>query len=501
MSEARGGLPAQAGQRLHPVSFLFELLNQLRQLLLVLIGGAWAGSQDRYEWLFTYALLIGGGLLLVHTLVRVLTTRYWVLAEELVVREGVIFRRVRHIPYLRVQNVRLLQNPLHRLTGMTTLRLETGSGTGADADLRVLPLAEARRIETAVRTQRNEVVAAVDPDVSAPPLLRLPLREVLLAGVVLDRGFLIIAAGLVGLFQFDVPLFDPQEWLAWAVRGAMALAGGLNLVSLALLVLGMMLLVKLLTLILSMLQALLLWQGFVLEQEGSRLRTESGLFTRIRASATLVRVQIVSIYDGLWFRWLDRRAVSVSVSGASVALNAERGLDWLAPIARPAVVPALVQVALPGLALATVQWQPVAASTRRRLARRNALWCLVLGMGVGWLKPGLLPMVGVLAIWGQLHAALWARYAGWALHEGHLLWRSGVGQRLTWAIPVARMAGLRLSQSPFDRRHATASLTLDTQAPQRAHRLRLSYLHLQDAATLARQLRPAMLDPATHEHG
>ena len=48
--------------------------------------------------------------------------------EEMVVREGVLVRNERRIPYGRVQNVDFARNPLHRLFGVTALRLETASG-------------------------------------------------------------------------------------------------------------------------------------------------------------------------------------------------------------------------------------------------------------------------------------------------------------------------------------------------------------------------------------
>ena len=56
-------------------------------------------------------------------LFRYWSYRYRLDHDELVVRQGVLFRNERHIPYARVQNIDLVQNPLHRLFGVAEVRL------------------------------------------------------------------------------------------------------------------------------------------------------------------------------------------------------------------------------------------------------------------------------------------------------------------------------------------------------------------------------------------
>ena len=52
-----------------------------------------------------------------------------------------MFRRVRHIPYSRIQNIDAVQNVLHRVLGVAEVNIETGGGDAAEAKMSVLPLA------------------------------------------------------------------------------------------------------------------------------------------------------------------------------------------------------------------------------------------------------------------------------------------------------------------------------------------------------------------------
>src|SRR5688572_19845979 len=106
-------------QRLHPVSVLFSFAGSLKKFalpgLLVLItgGGSLGGPGSRFGrlpanfelWLMV--LLIPAAMLAV---VRYLTFRLRYEGTELVIRSGLFFRNVRHVPYARIQNLDAVQN-------------------------------------------------------------------------------------------------------------------------------------------------------------------------------------------------------------------------------------------------------------------------------------------------------------------------------------------------------------------------------------------------------
>lgn len=494
---ASEGVPARPGLKLHWSSPLFVLLTQLRQGLPAIIGLFLAGSSERWEIYAVVAGIVAGTLLVLHAIVLVWTTRFWLEPGELVIRQGVLFRRVRHIPLARVQNVVLTDNPVHRLFRVSALKLESGGAAEADGQLQVIPALQARAIESAVQQLRlghsanspDLATASATPAADAPALLSLDTWEVLKAGMVLERGYLIILAALSGGVFFDIPGFDPFDWLRHLFTWGIRLAGGLNTWTLTLVVLAVLLLVQLLTSVLSMVQALLLWHGFRLDRDGPRLRVESGLINRRRSSALPDRIQVLRIHDGLWLRWLDRRVLGLDLVGSSSAdLTQERPLEWLAPIVHASASTRLCHAALPDLDLERLAWQPLHHSTHGRLAKRSLLfWALPLAAALVW--PLALVPVLLAALFGQLHAWAWPRYAAFAVTPDYIAWRSGVAARQTWIVPIARLDGCTLIESPFDRRHGACGLRLETQSPATSFALKLSYLPLATAQALAQRIR------------
>lgn len=492
------GVPARPGLRLHWSSPLFVLLTQLRQGLPAVIGLLIAGSSDRWEVYAVGAGVVAATLLVLHAIVLLWTTRFWLEPGELVILRGVFFRRVRHLPFARVQNVVLTHNPVHRWFGVSALKLESGGAKEADGQLQVIAAAQARAIEAGVERIRHapaphasaERNDAEVPAAPAPALLELSTVEVLKAGMVLERGYLLVLAALAGGFTFDIPGFDIYAWLRTLFGFGIWLAGGFNTWSLTLVLLAMLLLVQVLTSVLSMLQALLLWYGFRLDRDGPRLRVESGLVSRRRASALPDRIQVLRIFDGLWLRWLGRRVLGLDLVGSGTAdFNQERPLEWLAPIVDARQSSRLCQEALPELDLGSLDWQPLHHATHSRLAKRSLLFWSVPTLAVVVLWPvGLLPVL-LAALLGQVHAWAWARYAAWAVTPDFIAWRSGVLARQTWVAPIARLDGCTLIASPFDRHHGSLSLRLETQSQATSFALKLAFLPCAKAVALAQRIR------------
>ncbi|MFN7551784.1 MAG: PH domain-containing protein, partial [Pseudomonadota bacterium] len=259
-SEDQGGARADE-LRLHSFSWLFVLLTQSRQAVVPLLVLLVLGRGEAWELL---ALLGAAGLAL-YSLVYSFGFRYRLEADEIVVREGIFDRTERHIPYARVQNIVQKRNPLHRLFGVSELRLESAGGLKPEAVMSVIPLADALRIEHILRrhgadagTDDVAAVSATDGEpVSSPILLRLPTAELLRLGLVTNRGWVVIGAGAAAIWQV-VPEERGVARSAWRLvepligRGAEYIPGPLAFAaSAALFLLVVMLAVKLLSLLMA----------------------------------------------------------------------------------------------------------------------------------------------------------------------------------------------------------------------------------------------------------
>ena len=202
-------------RRLHPFSVLFAFLSQIRTFILpgvlVMIGASSRGGDDWWQpWMM--ALVIPNAIVAV---IRYVTYRFRYDPNELVIHSGLVFRRERHIPYGRIQNIDAVQNVLHRLLNVVEVRIETGGGQTPEATMSVLPVSAFQEMRARVFAER-QALAMGEPAVEASPtvaetpgsavLLELPPKELLLCGFLENRGGVLIAAGL-GL-AWEIGLMD-----------------------------------------------------------------------------------------------------------------------------------------------------------------------------------------------------------------------------------------------------------------------------------------------------
>ncbi|HEU4417713.1 MAG TPA: PH domain-containing protein, partial [Planctomycetota bacterium] len=192
-----GAAPApERPARLHPWSWLFVLVTKLRPFLLPVVLLVFFGSGSTWElWGMSGAVVLAA-----YALIYSLGFRYHLAGGELVVREGVLFRTERHIPLARVQSVVQRRNLLHRLFGVTELRLESSGGTRPEAVMNVIRAAEAERLERVLRsaahaalpTAADTAVAVAAPEPGSSTLFALGGGELLRLGLISSRGWIVV---------------------------------------------------------------------------------------------------------------------------------------------------------------------------------------------------------------------------------------------------------------------------------------------------------------------
>jgi uncharacterized protein len=146
-----------------PVSrnLIWVELIQFGLLMIFVFGGLGVGWALTGHWLFGLAL----ALTLVQTVWRVIVifraVKAWGYAErdnDLLVRHGLLVRRLSIVPYARMQFVDVTAGPLERAFGLATVQLHTAAAA-SDARIPGLPPAEASRLRdrlTALGEDRAE---------------------------------------------------------------------------------------------------------------------------------------------------------------------------------------------------------------------------------------------------------------------------------------------------------------------------------------------------------
>ena len=189
---------------LHPLSVIFSLADLVKQNIIPAVLGIFGAANGDLVYVFLALVFFVPTFLF--SLIRYFTIRYRIANGELVVQEGLIFRRVRTVPVERIQNIDMVQGILHRMLNLAEVRVETASGTKPEAVLKVLSLEEMERLREGVLLQKR-AANAVDEAIGSPrnalnesslaakestagmQLLAIPISWLAQAGFASNRGF------------------------------------------------------------------------------------------------------------------------------------------------------------------------------------------------------------------------------------------------------------------------------------------------------------------------
>lgn len=450
--------------RLHPWSWLFVLLQQLRQFVVPLLALLVAGRRDTGPWEWAgYAPFIGVLVLVVISLLQYFTYRYRIGRDGISVRSGLLQRNLRQIPFARIHNVVLHQSVLHRVFNVAEVRLEAAGGQKPEAQMRVLGMAQALELERLVR-DRGAAPATADAEEQAaakPPLLALSIGEVVRLGLVSNRGMIVFAAGFGLVWQvFPEKAVAGllQEWF----RGAMGYAGELHLgwMAMAAAALAFASVFVLVLRLLSVVLALVQYHGFRLVEDQRRLTVERGLLARIRTSVAPRRIQAWHIEETLLHRWFGRRALRIDTAVGGQE-NDPRKLRELAPIARPETCDELLRHLVPQLEWPP-QWHALPRRSWWRLFAGSVPWNLLVAAALCWnFGPWGLLVLAWLP-WSAYAARRQAGWMGYAVDARQVAVRGGWWSRWWRLAEVDKIQALRLQRTPVDRWLGTASLLMDT---------------------------------------
>lgn len=490
-------------QWLHPTSIGFELLSTLRQFIWAAVLALFlAGTGSRYA-------LVAAGLAVLVTaaraLLRFLTLRYQLVGGELRINEGLIFRRHRTVRVARIQNVDLLQNPLHHWLGVAEVRIETAGGQEPEATLRVLSLRDVDRLRAAIfrhsaagieataaadaaalepsgaaRVPRESqtVASAVPAGEPAAVVLRIPTRRLVAAGLLSNRGLVLIPILLGLFFQFDledrVDFRHVEQYLPGDLSTATTIAGAVVAS------VGVLAVLR----IASAGWFLLRFHGYRLERRGEDLRISCGLVTRVSATVPRHRIQFVSVQQTLLTRIFDLAAIRIETAGGAAKKGEDAAITvarrWFVPVLHVDDVASVLAHLRTGLVIQTdtLPWQSPSPRARRRLVRLAVIRSIGVA-ALAMLLFGLWGFVaGLLSLPPLVYLAIrYARSLKYARSDRFIIFRSGILNRKTSLTFFDKVQTVEVRESLFDRRWGMATLKVDTAAAGPArHRIEVKYL-------------------------
>jgi putative membrane protein len=472
VSEAPGWPPQDAvpapvtgveWQRLDPRMMLVHPVRELMRFLPALIGlfvvGGATGS-GRYQVIAVVVPIALG-------LARYLTTRYRIDADRVELKRGLLSTHVLSTPLDRVRTVDLTASPVHRILGLATVRIGTGTGAqlGEDGlDLDGLPADRARALRGRLLSSiTRPATTAEGPD--APPVVgheRLVARFEpgwLRFAPFTSAGFVALAGVVGGGFQLldALGVFDDLEQnpAAVSLRVGSAIA-----------VLALCLGVALLVAVFSVIGYLIANGNFALSHttpDGS-WHVRRGLLTTRETSLDDDRLRGVALGEPWGLRVVRGGRLSAIVTGLD---RRETGSSALLPPTPRALVEQVAAevVGTDAPVLAPLVDHGPRARTRRWTRALVPALVAAVGLVVVALVSDLTWLVVLAPLPLLAGAALGldrARSLGHALVDGWLVARSGSLTRKRELLATDAVIGWNLRSTWFQRRAGLVTLVATT---------------------------------------
>ena len=312
------GAPVADGwQRLSPRMLLVHPVHEVMRQLPVLIGSLVLGSATGNP-LWTVA---GVALIVVYGLARWFTTSYRIGAEEVTLRTGVLQRSVLSVPRNRIRSVSTDARLLHRLLGLTVLRVSTGREATGDIAfaLDAVPAGDVPRLRAVLLADSlppqpsGRVLAAWQPSW----LRYSPLTFTGLAMIAAALG-VISQSGLLRPLR-DSAVLRAGEGAAegLGVWGAVAVGAGVVLVA---------------SVALSVTQSLLTYANLMLRRDGEVLHLSHGLLRVREHTYDMRRLRGGTLREPLLVRLFGGARLSECRNGFA---DGSSGSEWSSPSRDP----------------------------------------------------------------------------------------------------------------------------------------------------------------------
>jgi putative membrane protein len=443
----------------HPVH---EVLRQVPLLIGAVVLGSATGNA-----MWSIAALV---LMIVYGLARWFTTTYRIDAEQIQRREGVLQRSVLSVPRNRIRSVSTDARVLHRLLGLTVVKVSTGQEAKGDAGfaldaVRSDEVSALRAILLADSLEAGDDVSPPERVLARwqPSWLRYsPLSFTGLATIAAAVG-VIYQTGAVAALE-DSPL--AQQGIDAAER--LGVVATVMVAVLAVLVLGVLL---------SIVRSLITFGNLVLSRRDDAgagvLHLQHGLLRLREHTFDMRRLRGGTIRQPLLVRAFGGARLDAVMTGVDGSGEASLLLPPCPAATAEAVLTELIRQ--PDAVTGELRHHGPAA-TRRRWTRALTLPALLaVGLGatavVAAVPPWAWVLCGVVTAAGAFLAADRSRALGHRVGDGWLVARSGSVERRRDCIAAAGIIGWTVRETLFQRRAGVATLIAATPAGVKGYRV------------------------------
>ncbi|NNC47298.1 MAG: PH domain-containing protein [Sphingomonas sp.] len=397
--------------RLHPLTIVTSLGGIIKSAWGAFAAGAYFIYSGQ-EWIA--AALVGAVIFfnLFEPVLRYFSFSYRVGEDELEMRSGILNRNHRSIPFDRVQDVNIEQNPIARVVGLARVKLETGasaSGSEEDGVIDSITLDRANALRDLIRRHRAGVTVAAPADDGAPPIAAeadesepiFAMNMKRLAQLSVFNFSLAIVGVLFGLAQTygDVLGIDPFSQGFWRdTLSQSEILQGFVLANQFITVIFGLLSFVFVGLLTGVIRTVPRDWGFRLNRTETGFRRRRGLFTLTDVVMPLKRVQAAILATGpvrRFFGYGEMKLQSLARESAKV------GDHLVAPLATRPETDAILH---------SMEWRPLEGTSDWQRPAKAYFW-----IGLLWLIPAIIgASVGLTIAAAQTEVPSWLFWIGLA---------------------------------------------------------------------------------------
>ncbi len=448
-------------QKLSPRMLLVHPVHEVLRQIPLLIGSVVLGSATGNPmWtLFGLALVVGFGV------ARWFTTAYRINSREVQLQTGVLQRKVLSVPRNRIRSVSTDARLLHRLLGLTVLRVSTGQEAKGDAAF-ALDAVQAEQVPRLRAILLADSLAPAEDDVSRPGRELARWQPSWLRYSPLSFAGLAMIMAAVGL-AYQAGAGAALENSRLAQEGVDA-AERFGVVA-SVVVIGVAVLVA--SVVLSVLRSLVTFGNLVLRRDADVLHLEHGLLRVREQTFDMRRLRGGTLREPLLVRLFGGARLDAVMTGVDGAGEASL---LLPPCPRATAETVLAElIARPEAVTGPLRGHG-AVATRRRWTRALALPVVLLVVMVAlysrtpvWLWP----VWAVLTVCCALLAFDRSRALGHRVDAQWLVARAGSLDRRRDCIAAAGIIGWTVRQTLLQRRAGVATLVAATAAGVKSYRV------------------------------
>ena len=452
-------------QRLSPRMLLVHPVHEaLRQLPLLISSFVLGSATGNPLW-----ALLGLGFIVAFGLARWFTTTYRIDEQDVQLRTGVLQRNALSVPRNRIRSVQTDARLLHRLLGLTVLRVSTGQEAHGDKafELDAVEAEQVPRLRAILLAGSSPVPAEATPAADPVAVLARWQPSWLRYSPLSWSGLLMLAAAWALLGQAGLGEALSRSRIA---RSGLDAAQRFGAVASVVVLLAVIVLASVL---LAVGRSLLTYGNLVLTRVGQNLHLTHGLLRVRERTFDMRRLRGGTLREPILVRALGGARLDAAMTGVGSAGEASLLLPPCPAGTARGVLAGLVgdeQVVTGplhphGLAAARRRWTR-ALTGPAVLAIGLVIAALTVGVP-GWVWPG---WVVLTLVCGFL-AADRVRALGHRVDRGWLVARQGSVERRRDCIETAGIIGWTVRQTFFQRRAGVATLIAATAAGAKHYRV------------------------------